>query len=137
MRVFNEEKTKELVTYDLEAGYLKEDRLLVAHHEAVEAVSEQGHYDVKEYPNGGKSKRWVVDVPAASAREAYDEYEDIYVYVPYNEKELAEREILSLKRQLAATDYKAIKYAEGVLTAEEYAPDKLQRQAWRERIGEV
>ena len=44
-------------------------------------------------------------------------------------------EITQLKKQLSDTDYKAIKYAEGILTEEEYAPDKLQRAYWRERIN--
>ena len=44
-------------------------------------------------------------------------------------------EIQQLKKQLSDTDYKAIKYAEGILTEEEYAPDKLQRAYWRERIN--
>ena len=33
------------------------------------------------------------------------------------------------------TDYQAIKYAEGQLTEEEYAPIKAQRQAWRDEIN--
>lgn len=57
------------------------------------------------------------------------------------EAEVAEMErvaeIERLKEQLAATDYKAIKHAEGWLTAEEYAPTKAQRQQWRERINEL
>ena len=137
MRVFNEEKTKELKNFDTELGRLLPDKLVIAHHEAVEAVPEQGHYEEKTYPNGGKSKWWVIDTPAVEARDAYDEYEDIRVFVPYTEKELAEREIRALKRKLAETDYRAIKYAEGVLSEEEYAPDKAQRQAWRDRIGEL
>lgn len=40
-----------------------------------------------------------------------------------------------LKRQLSATDYKAIKFAEGVMTEEEYAPIRTQRQAWRDEIN--
>lgn len=44
-------------------------------------------------------------------------------------------EIQQLKKQLSDTDYKAIKYAEGELTAEEYAPDKEQRAYWRQRIN--
>jgi hypothetical protein len=44
-------------------------------------------------------------------------------------------EITQLKKQLSDTDYKAIKYAEGQLTEEEYAPDKLQRAYWRQRIN--
>lgn len=45
------------------------------------------------------------------------------------------REILRLKRLLSETDYKAIKYAEGQLSEEEYAPIKAQRQLWREQIN--
>ncbi len=40
-----------------------------------------------------------------------------------------------LKRLLADSDYKAIKYSEGELTEEEYAPTKEQRRAWREEIN--
>ena len=40
-----------------------------------------------------------------------------------------------LKSELASTDYKAIKYAEGWLTEEEYAPIKAQRQAIRDEIN--
>lgn len=46
-------------------------------------------------------------------------------------------EIATLKGELAATDYKAIKYAEGWITAKEYAEEKEQRQAWRDRINEL
>ena len=43
--------------------------------------------------------------------------------------------ITKIKRQLEETDYKAIKYAEGMLTEDEYAPIKAQRQAWRDEIN--
>lgn len=46
-------------------------------------------------------------------------------------------EIARLKEQLTDTDYKAIKYAEGWLTADEYAETKAQRQQWRDRINEL
>lgn len=46
-------------------------------------------------------------------------------------------EIAGLKAELAGTDYKAIKYAEGWITEEEYAETKAQRQAWRDRINEL
>lgn len=46
-------------------------------------------------------------------------------------------EIEQLKAQLAETDYKAIKFAEGWLTAEEYAPIKAERQSLRDRINEL
>lgn len=40
-----------------------------------------------------------------------------------------------LKNELASTDYKAIKYAEGWLSEEEYAPIKAARQAIRDEIN--
>lgn len=40
-----------------------------------------------------------------------------------------------LKLNLANTDYQAIKYAEGFITDDEYAPIKAQRQAWRDEIN--
>ena len=52
-------------------------------------------------------------------------------------REEALEEIAELKRLLADTDYKAIKYAEGVMTDEDYQPVGIQRQAWRHRINEL
>lgn len=46
-------------------------------------------------------------------------------------------EIADLKAKLTATDYQAIKYAEGLITEGDYAPMKAQRQAWRDRINEL
>lgn len=48
-----------------------------------------------------------------------------------------EQEIEILKQKLKDTDYKAIKYAEGQLTEEEYASTKAERQGWRDRINEL
>lgn len=48
-----------------------------------------------------------------------------------------EAEIAALKQNLADTDYKAIKYAEGEISEEDYAPIKAQRQEWRVRINEL
>ena len=47
------------------------------------------------------------------------------------------REIAELKKNLSDTDYEAIKYAEGAMTEEEYAPYKTQRAEWRARINEL
>ena len=46
-----------------------------------------------------------------------------------------EQRIADLKLQLEATDYKAIKYAEGWMSEEEYAPIKAARQALRDEIN--
>ena len=48
-----------------------------------------------------------------------------------------EEEIISLKLQLSDTDYKAIKYAEGWISEEEYAPIKAERQKIRDKINEL
>lgn len=45
--------------------------------------------------------------------------------------------IAELKSKLSKTDYQAIKYAEGQLTEEEYAPIKAQRQLWRDEINQL
>ena len=45
------------------------------------------------------------------------------------------QQIAELKAQLSATDYKAIKYAEGWLSWEEYTPVRAERQAIREKIN--
>lgn len=88
-----DENNVELPSPDLSKGRLVEERLFIAHHEAVEAVEEQWHYEtVAEYPNGGKDVAKVIDAPGAEAKDAWDEYETIQRYVPYTEEELAAME---------------------------------------------
>lgn len=43
--------------------------------------------------------------------------------------------ILELKKLLASTDYKAIKFAEGELSYSEYEDIKIQRRMWRSEIN--
>ena len=45
--------------------------------------------------------------------------------------------IYILKDKLRKTDYMAIKYAEGELSAEEYAETKAKRIEWRKEINEM
>lgn len=84
----------EILNPDYSLGYVVEEKLFIAHHDAVEAVKEVGHYEViAEYPEtGGKDVEWVVDIAAVEAAEAWDEYEDILRYIPYTEEELAQIE---------------------------------------------
>lgn len=108
MRVFNEDKIQELKEYDLNKGHLKLDKLFIRHHEAVEEIKEQWHYEtIAEYPNGGKDVSKVIDVPYQAPQEAFDEYEDIYVYIPYTYEELEElnkpSELEILKREQEVT----------------------------------
>lgn len=67
-------------------------------------------------------------------RAAYDAYQAEHPAGP--ELSIQER-IAELKSRLTATDYQAIKYAEGWISDEEYAPIKVQRQAWRDEINKL
>lgn len=137
MRILDENNI-EMQDYDPQKGYVQEDKILVTRHEAIEAIKEQGHYEVvKEYPNGGKDVEWIVDIPAVEGKDAWDEYETILRYIPYNERQLAQIEIDELKGELFNTDYIALKIIEGAATREEYADVIAQRAKWRERINEL
>jgi hypothetical protein len=57
------------------------------------------------------------------------------VYLPDTARLM--RDIKLLKAKLDATDYKAIKYAEGELPAEEYHTVRLERREWRRQINEM
>ena len=88
-----DENNVELPSPDLSKGRLVEERLFISHHEAVEAVQEQWHYETTAvYPNGGKDVAKVVDVPGVEAQDAWDEYETVQRYVPYTAEELAAME---------------------------------------------
>lgn len=86
----------EIKNPDLSIGYLKNDTLVV-HHDAVDYVKEESHYEViAEYPNGGKDLKKVVDVVGTEAKDAYDENIEIQRYILYTEQEL-EQKFISVK----------------------------------------
>ena len=141
MRVFNVEKTTELTEYDLNLGHLEND-VLTTHVSAVEPVEEIGHYEtIKEYPNGGKDVKWVVDVPKTEGVEEHDETEEILIYVPYTENEM---KVIALKEErnqledwLKDHDYIGTKIATGRATAEEYATAIEEMTVKANRINEI
>lgn len=45
--------------------------------------------------------------------------------------------INELKRKLRSTDYKAIKYAEGLISEYDYAPIKAEREGYRAEINSL
>ena len=51
--------------------------------------------------------------------------------------EFKAQQIADLKAQLSATDYKAIKYSEGWIPFDEYAPIRAERQELREQINRL
>ena len=88
-----DEQGNPVTDYDPAKGRLEMQKR-IHHHEAVEAVEEQGHWEtVAEYPEtGGKDVQWVVDVPGVETQEAWDEEETYWLYIPYTEEELAQME---------------------------------------------
>ena len=83
MKIYNEQKNRELFEYDLSKGYLKNDTI-TTHINAVVGQKEVYHYEtIREYPNGGKDMKKIVDIPGVEAVEEHDETEEILVYIPY------------------------------------------------------
>lgn len=156
MKIFNVEKTEEIVNPNLELGHLELDKRLVRHHEEtqeiiiktakeiaeafmfvgmpVEKVREE-YFLVKGRNADGSKILDPIKPVVEPAQGAWDEYELIQIYVPYTEQELAKIQIETLKKKLSETDYQAIKYAEGLLSPKEYEPIKTQRQSWRDEIN--
>ena len=99
MKIYNKEKTKELKDYDLSKGYLQSDTRFVKHHEDHEEIQEESHYEVvAEYPNGGKDLEKIVTSPYQPKKEAWDEYEEIQVYIPFSQEELNQIKISEFKQ---------------------------------------
>jgi len=63
------------------------------------------------------------------------------LYKPFSDSKLLIDEystrIVELKKLLSETDYRAIKYAEGEYTEEEYAPYKALRKSYRDEINHL
>ena len=166
MKIFDEDK-KIIENPDLGKGHLVYCERPIVHRYKV-TVEEKGHYEtVKEYPNGGKDVKWVVDEEEQGVWKTYDtegneietdrivpddaphedelsDIEGYYKYVLFTEDELKERlenevkdQINELKQMLADTDYIVIKVAEGMATWDEYPEIKEQRQTWRNEINKL
>lgn len=140
MKIYNEAKTQELTNPDLSLGKLVADKLLVAHHDAVPEVvgktsqelaqemqargaevffnEQRGlwYYVDQKFDNGGRSVKAIYPVQAVPAKDAWNEYEDIYIYVQYTDAELtvieAQKKIAEYKAYLSQTDYIVLKIAE-------------------------
>ena len=88
MKIYDKDKKNIITDIDLNKGYLKNDKILVKHHEAIPAIAGQGHREtIREYPNGSKDVKWVWDIEPVPAVAAYDEYEDIQVFIPYTDED--------------------------------------------------
>lgn len=144
MRIFNQDKTQEINRDEIDFDKFKlvDDKLFIAHHEAVEFSEEKSRLEtIAEYPNGGKDVRLVVDKPRVEAQEAYDEYEDILRIEPLNEKELLSIELGELETWFSEYDKQVNQYSRCIRLGLEYDKDikALDEQAKTnaERISEI
>ena len=135
-----------------EASLREEEALLAAAGEesGIVAHVEQKYYLVlAEYPNGVRDVQEIKPTEAVPAKEAWDETEDIQVYIPYTEEELAAIEarkaIAEAKAFLEKTDYIVLKIAEaqaegdaaGVAALQaEYAEQLAARKQARVTVNE-
>jgi hypothetical protein len=76
---------------DLTKGYLKPETQTI-HHDAVAGVEEVSHYEYKTYPNGGRDRWKVIDVPGVDPQPAWDEEVPVMRYIRYTAEELAAQE---------------------------------------------
>lgn len=63
---------------------------------------------------------------------------DFSICLEYNQEQKEQyARLAALKELLSGSDYKALKYSDGVLSEEEYAPVRVERQLWRNEINEI
>lgn len=107
--VIIDEQGHEIQDPDLSLGHLKEYQRLVAHHDAIEYQPPvYSEVVVKEYDNGGVLKERKLVTPAVEAQDAWDEYEDVLLYVLYTEEELADLISSNDEQQAMAKQVEAI-----------------------------
>lgn len=134
MRIFDETKTREISSPDLERGYLRDDVLLIKHHEEIpekviktveqvkdELIAQGKKVNYRSFEGKNKlfSDGWFVTTkdyykdgkwfgnneepirPVIQEKvEAWDETEDIQVYIPYSEEQLEALRVANMKANL-------------------------------------
>ena len=125
---------------------MENNELLEQEHESGMFVTPLGDFDYQSFPIFEDKKYFITD----EELEKLGKHELKWVYDEENRPMLVENDNTSekrityitsrmaeLKQLLAETDYRAIKYSEGIYTAKEYAPYKEQREAWRKEINDL
>lgn len=90
--------------------------------------------------NGNIMQSWIRgNGPVVMDKASDNPYNiDFMIAIVYTEEQkIAFERIWELKQHLKSTDYKAIKYAEGEISEEEFAPIKAERKRARELIREL
>ena len=124
-------KTNKFFITDEQLDLLNQHKLKWAYDEDTneyEQIKEKPIYDEKTHEIIGYETREIV-VRHPKLAENDNTIEE--------QKANALKRIEELKALLKDSDYRAIKYAEGFYTDEEYKPYKEQRQAYRDEINEL
>lgn len=82
-------------------------------------------------------KEYIFNVKTKETTEREMTSGEIARIIEQQRKDEINNAIFELKMKLADTDYQAIKFAEGAMTAAEYAPYKADRAKWRAEINEL
>lgn len=135
MKIYNKDKTQQLSkeNLDFNKGYLLSDKLFVRHHKAIAAKEAVYEYISKEEIGGGVSIYPKLIEPAVEAKEAWDEYEDIQVFVPYTADEIRMRKVAGLRKRREQECFSVINRGQiwyDTLTAEEHEELKVWYIAW-------
>lgn len=86
-------------------------------YEEVYKFAVENGYTIKEMSNVSPRRFQIIEAPLPT------------------EQEIKANHIQELKQKLLNTDYQAIKFAEGLISEEEYITMKAQRQEWRDEIN--
>ena len=156
MKIYDEYKMQEIINPDLSTGKLVEDKIFVAHHDAVPAIigktseqiaremAEEGkevfynekrglwYYVEKKFSNGGRSVKAIYPIQAVPEKEAWDEYEDIFVYIPYTATELVDLQREELRQRRSTECFPIIN--RGALWYEKLTSDqRSELSEWYEK----
>lgn len=101
---------------------------------------EKRYYYKSKNGNGLLNLKSPVEHPENYVELTKEEFEEIQPkpHVPTEEEKAKfeiQKQIVAKKAELAKTDYKCLKFIDGSLTEEEYAPIKAARQTLRDEIN--
>ena len=132
MKIYNKDKTLQLINPDLKLGRLIADTMRV-HIGEVQTIPPIGHYEVvAEYENGGKDVKFVEDIAGTEYQPAQEYNEDILIYIPYTDAELEEHKLAELRERRKTECFSICDRAcwYHSLTQEQQTEVQVWRKAW-------
>lgn len=164
MKVYNKDKTEQLYSYDLTKGSLIADKILISilpkieykpgksvlekvkdyQTQNIEIINIRGQYYKvdKSFSSGGKSVTLITPDLEVLEQPEKEVYEDIYVFIPFTDNELLERQKEELRKQRETDCYyyinrnyiisgKSVSWYDTLTTEQQKIVDAWV-QAWRD-----